>query len=492
MLPSQRQGMSSPVCRGASASVLRVPTCIRPKFSPCMLRSPARQVLAAAAQQPAGDLVVGAPAPEGPSVQAIFGQIERAVQNTFNNQAPGQRNDWKEVEGAWVLYPPNNREPTAVVHFLGGAFVGAAPQISYRLFLEALSNRDVLVIATPYTTSFDNLRTADEAQFKFDKAIRTLGTEAVSLPVYGVGHSLGATIHLLISSRYAVARSGNAFMAFNTQDAQHTIPFLSPIIAPGARMLGPILTQIAASPARTTVESVLDTVRNISPSLLRQVAPLLEQLAPLYLDVSQGRQEFSPTPEEAKNLIRTYYSVPRNLLLRFKEDSLDDTNTLAATLQGSPAVAEMLDLSVRTLPGDHLRPMHQALVDLPPDVARLANQAVYAGGDAIGRLADVATQMGVGAASGPLNELGKGVSNFAGFFGGEVGGPLTDSMQSLADEVAAWMGTGSAVLSGGKALPAKSVYEDRPQFNNIAPRSPSRTPSRTPSVARDRSTSPTL
>ncbi len=43
-----------------------------------------------------------------------------------------------------------------------------------------------------------------------------------------------------------------------------------------------------------------------------------------------------------------------------------------------------LDLSVRTLGGDHLRPLHQALVDLPPDVARLANQAVYAGGDAIG------------------------------------------------------------------------------------------------------------
>ncbi len=51
----------------------------------------------------------------------------------------------REVEGAWVLSPPNNRAPEAVVHFLGGAFVGAAPQLSYRLFLEALSNRNVLV-----------------------------------------------------------------------------------------------------------------------------------------------------------------------------------------------------------------------------------------------------------------------------------------------------------------------------------------------------------
>lgn len=60
-------------------------------------------------------------------------------------RAPGQRNDWKEVEGAWCLYPPNGRAPKSVVHFLGGAFFGAAPQLAYRLFLEALSNRDVLV-----------------------------------------------------------------------------------------------------------------------------------------------------------------------------------------------------------------------------------------------------------------------------------------------------------------------------------------------------------
>lgn len=33
----------------------------------------------------------------------------------------------------------------AVVHFLGGAFVGAAPQLAYRLFLESLASRGVMV-----------------------------------------------------------------------------------------------------------------------------------------------------------------------------------------------------------------------------------------------------------------------------------------------------------------------------------------------------------
>ncbi len=61
-----------------------------------------------------------------------------------------------------------------MVHFLGAAFVGAAPQLSYRLFLEALAGRGVLVVATPYGTSFDQLRIADEVQYKFDRCQKVL------------------------------------------------------------------------------------------------------------------------------------------------------------------------------------------------------------------------------------------------------------------------------------------------------------------------------
>ncbi|MGJ3253883.1 MAG: DUF1350 family protein, partial [Elainellaceae cyanobacterium] len=32
--------------------------------------------------------------------------------------------DWQEISGNWVLIPPR---PTAIVHFLGGAFVATAP-----------------------------------------------------------------------------------------------------------------------------------------------------------------------------------------------------------------------------------------------------------------------------------------------------------------------------------------------------------------------------
>lgn len=76
----------------------------------------------------------------------------------------------------------------------------------------------------------------------------------MSLPTYGVGHSLGGLIHLLISARYAVQRAGNVIMSYNNRPATDVIPFLSPIIVPSARVLGPLLNQIAASPMRSTVE----------------------------------------------------------------------------------------------------------------------------------------------------------------------------------------------------------------------------------------------
>ncbi|MGL5081081.1 MAG: DUF1350 family protein, partial [Microcoleaceae cyanobacterium] len=50
--------------------------------------------------------------------------------------------DWREVSGNWVLIPPR---PKAIVHFLGGAFVAAAPQMTYRWILEPLAQQGYAV-----------------------------------------------------------------------------------------------------------------------------------------------------------------------------------------------------------------------------------------------------------------------------------------------------------------------------------------------------------
>lgn len=142
--------------------------------------------------------------------QAAFGNLERLISDSLGG---GPGGDWEEIEGCWVLHPPpESGPPLCSIHFIGGAFVGAAPQLSYSLLLESLAKRRALVIATPYPTSFDHVRTADDIYFKLSRCLKSLGPNAQSLPAYGLGHSLGALLQLLICSRYIVPRAGNVFM----------------------------------------------------------------------------------------------------------------------------------------------------------------------------------------------------------------------------------------------------------------------------------------
>lgn len=279
-----------------------------------------------------------------PAPLGTFLNFESLLQNALAlRRPPGARGDWQEVAGNWVLFPPQGTRPEALVHFLGGAFVGAAPQLAYRPLLEALAARGVVVVATPFSTSFDHLRVADGVHYQFGRAVAALGDEVAQLPVFGVGHSLGSLLHLLICARYSPQRAGNALMAFNNRPATDTIPFLSPVLAPGARALGPLLSQLASpGPLRAAGELALDALRGLSPALVRQALPVLDQLAPIFLDVAEGRQEFAPPPEESRRMVREGYGVRRNLLLRFADDGIDETLQLAVLLQ----VREGLEVEV--------------------------------------------------------------------------------------------------------------------------------------------------
>ena len=135
-----------------------------------------------------------------------------------------------------MLAPPVGVKPRALVHFIGGAFVGASPQLTYRLFLEALVDTgDCVIVATPFTIGFEHLRIADEAQFVFDKAFRGLGPGVTNgLPVFGVGHSMGALMHMIIGSRYALTdRTANVMISFNNKPATDAVPLFAPAVAPG-------------------------------------------------------------------------------------------------------------------------------------------------------------------------------------------------------------------------------------------------------------------
>jgi Protein of unknown function (DUF1350) len=211
--------------------------------------------------------------------------------------------NWQEIRGNWVLIPAR---PIGLIHFLGGAFVAAAPQTTYPRLLEYLSKQGYAIIATPFINTLDHRAIAIDVLNKFEATLERLHSQSRLkrfLPIYGLGHSMGCKLHLLIGSLYEVERAGNILMAFNNYSAGAAIPF---------------------------VESL-----NLSPAV-----------------------EFTPTPSETKRLIQKYYQVRRNLLVKFSNDEIDQTLPLSKVLeQRFPSLT-----TVQQLPGNHLTPLGQ---DLP-------------------------------------------------------------------------------------------------------------------------------
>lgn len=209
--------------------------------------------------------------------------------------------DWKEVRGNWVIIP---RNPIGIIHFLGGAFVATAPHLTYRWFLEQLASKGYVIIATPFVNTLDHIAIAKSVLLNFDRTLERLhestALRKLYLPIYGIGHSMGCKLHLLIGSLFPVERAGNILISFNNYAAKDAIP-------------------------------------------------LVEQLN------STLAIEFTPSPLETNQLILERYNIRRNLLIKFSNDTIDQSATLTKILQ--ERFPEMVTAQI--LPGTHTTPLGQ-------------------------------------------------------------------------------------------------------------------------------------
>jgi hypothetical protein len=228
--------------------------------------------------------------------------------------------EWQEVYGNWVLIPS---QPKAIVHFLGGAFVATAPHVTYRHLLEFLADQGYAIVATPFVNTLDHTTIAKRVMRLSNLALEHLQTEILQkgyLPIYGVGHSLGCKLHLLIGSLFPQERAGNVLIAFNNYPARRSIPLVEQF------------SQFSQF-----------TSQFMSPSALPpQFAAALNV-------------EFTPSPDETNQLIAEQYQVRRNLLVKFTNDDIDQTRSLTEALrQRFPTMT-----SVKILKGNHLTPLGQ-------------------------------------------------------------------------------------------------------------------------------------
>ncbi|MCS6812215.1 MAG: DUF1350 family protein [Cyanobacteria bacterium] len=213
--------------------------------------------------------------------------------------------EWQELAGNWALVP---RRHVGIIHFLGGAFVATAPQVTYRRLLEKLSDRGYIVIATPFVNTLDHRTIAQEVLTSFERTMDRLDRRGALrrryLPIYGLGHSLGCKLHLLIGSLFSVERAGNILIATNNYAFNDAIPMVSQLDLP---------------------------------------------------------VEFTPTPRETEHIINQSYHVKRNLLVQFTDDTIDQSAAIYKILHRR--FADMVTL--RRLRGNHLTPLGAELTWQP-------------------------------------------------------------------------------------------------------------------------------
>lgn len=269
--------------------------------------------------------------------------------------AAAKAHTWEQSSlGNWMARPAG-RPPKAICHFLGGAFAGAAPQVFYSLLASLLAEEGYLTITTPYQVTFRHIDCARQVSQLFIDTVGSLPAAERSLPVVGVGHSNGALLHLLIGSLFAEPSRANVLLSFNNRQVKEAVPVplsgLQPALAIARQAplpFGPLTPSVILS----QIESTLPPQLALAPGLLGSATPLLEQISSVLGEVEEGTSEFTPTPEESLALIRSSYSVPSTLLLRFSDDSIDETEKVAAVLLSKfPGQSSRL-----ILPGSHITP----------------------------------------------------------------------------------------------------------------------------------------
>ena len=231
---------------------------------------------------------------------------------------------WRQWGALWSLPSPLGSE-RGLIEFIGGSYLAATPQQSYRRLLEALATCGWRIHAWSYVPGFDHQLQANEAWRLFRQERQgwlealtrdaqagrsasgsTRGSRAGfgdGAAVLRLGHSLGCKLHLLAPDG-GRGCGGLVALAFNNFSAERSVPLL---------------------------------------------AEMGQQFG--------FRSEFSPSPSETLRLVSSQYLQARNLLVRFSGDGLDQSGRLLAALRQRPDDRS----SLLELVGDHLTPASAGL-----------------------------------------------------------------------------------------------------------------------------------
>ncbi|GJU13562.1 alpha/beta hydrolase fold protein, partial [Tanacetum coccineum] len=121
---------------------------------------------------------------------------------------------YRKLDSCLVIPPPKGKKAKAITKFLGGAFIGAIPKVTYGYLLGLLANEGYLIIFIPYNVTFDHSQAAREVFKRFHSCLNSVLTyglpcdglltaKLVDLHLYYVGYSNEALFQVLSGSYFS-------------------------------------------------------------------------------------------------------------------------------------------------------------------------------------------------------------------------------------------------------------------------------------------------
>ena len=196
--------------------------------------------------------------------------------------------------------------PVGLIELIGGSYISIKPEVTYKRLISGLLQRNFAVHSWSYIPNYDHQIQANDAWKQFRLSRKILEKRVGLIPKsIRLGHSLGCKLHLLAPDG---GRNCNGLVAisFNNFKADRSIP------------------------------------------MLKKISKRLE-----------FQTEFSPSPRETLNLIREHYEQINNLLIRFKNDKLDQNNLLFKSLKERDSDKS----EIKQLDGNHLTPISLGLIE---------------------------------------------------------------------------------------------------------------------------------
>ncbi|OWM84082.1 hypothetical protein CDL15_Pgr009329 [Punica granatum] len=248
---------------------------------------------------------------------------------------------YRRLGSCLVIPPPGGRKPRAIIKFLGGAFIGAVPEVTYSYLKELLAKEGFLIISVPYNVTFDHAEAANEIYAKFNSCFDNFLSSG--LPEDGLN---GALLQVLAGSYFS-----------------ERIPKLGPLVSQMMPLMeaSPVYSlaqNVSGDAMRVLFDTAGSIIKEYDQEALVSLTKFVDQLPSVFNQVTEGISEFRPTPSENRDFCKNSYNVKHTLLVKFNIDGIDETDLLEETLrprvESIGGTLEKVELS-----GTHITPCIQ-------------------------------------------------------------------------------------------------------------------------------------